>query len=139
MAPSPPPRGLPAGASLISLASELASLLERETVLVRALKIAEIAPLQSEKSRLTQLFQTALKQSPPNASNASWLAAGRRLADAAMDNERALRVGRAATERLIAAIITAVKQSRRALASYAPCKGAPREPLIAGVSLDRRL
>lgn len=139
MAPSPTAADAPAAAALIPLAGELASLLERETVLVRALKIPEIAPLQSEKARLTLLFQKALKQSPPSASNKSWLAAGRRLADAATENERALRVGRAATERLIATIITAVKQSRRPLASYAPCKGAPREPRLAGVSLDRRL
>ena len=139
MAPLPTPAGAPSAASLIALASELAGLLEHETILVRALKIAEIAPLQSEKTRLTLLFQKALTQSPPDASSKSWLAAGRRLADAAMDNERALRVGRAATERLIATIVTAVKQSRRPLASYARCKGVPREPLIAGVSLDRRL
>jgi hypothetical protein len=50
-----------------------------------------------------------------------------------------LRVGRAATERLIATVIHAVKQSRRPLASYAPRRGSVGEPLMAGVSLDRRL
>jgi hypothetical protein len=129
----------PAPASLIALADDLARLLERETALVRALKIAEIAPLQQDKTRLTLLIHKALKQSPPAVTNKSWLAAGRRLAEAAIANERALRIGRAATERLIATVITAVKQSRRPLASYAPCHGLPREPMIAGVSLDRRL
>ena len=56
-----------------------------------------------------------------------------------MENERALRIGRTATERLIATIIRAVKLSRRPLASYAPSRGTMREPRIAGVSLDRRL
>jgi hypothetical protein len=139
MAASPAPADAQATAAVISHADELARLLERETALVRALKIAEIAPLQHDKTRLTLLIYKALKQSPPVPSNKSWLAAGRRLAQAAIDNERALRVGRAATERLIATVITAVKQSRRPLTSYAPCRGVPREPMIAGVSLDRRL
>jgi hypothetical protein len=126
-------------AALVALAGELTSLLERETALVRALKIAEIAPLQAEKARLTQLFQTAMKQSPPTAASKPWLAIGKRLAQAAIDNERALRVGRAATERLIATVVTAVKRSRRPLASYAPRHGLPREPALAGISFDRRL
>ena len=50
---------------------------------------------------------------------------GERLADAAVENERALRVGRAATERLIAAIVNAVKQSRRPLTGYAPRRNTP--------------
>jgi hypothetical protein len=139
MAASTPATDVPAPASLIAHADELTRLLERETALVRALKIAEIAPLQHDKTRLTLLIYRALKQSPPVPANTSWLAAGRRLAEAAIENERALRVGRAATERLIATVIAAVKQSRRPLASYAPCHGMPREPMIAGISLDRRL
>jgi hypothetical protein len=126
-------------AALVAVATELALLLEREPVLVKALKIAEIAPLQNEKTRLTLAFQKALKQSPPSAASKPWMASGRRLAQAAIDNERALRVGRAATERLIGAVIAAVKQSRRALATYAPRHGLPREPAIAGISCDRRL
>jgi hypothetical protein len=126
-------------AALVAVATELALLLERETALVKALKIAEIAPLQTEKTRLTLLFQKALKQSPPSAASKPWVTIGRRLAQAAIDNERALRVGRAATERLIGTVIAAVKQSRRALATYAPRRGRPRDPAIAGISCDRRL
>ena len=59
MATAPPPADAAPVASLASLAGELAALLERETALVRAFKIAEIAPLQSEKTRLTLLFQKA--------------------------------------------------------------------------------
>jgi hypothetical protein len=125
-------------AALVTLAGELATLLERETALVRMLKIAEIAPLQAEKTRLTQLFHKAMKQAPPSTASKPWLAIGKRLAQAAIDNERALRVGRAATERLIAAVITAVKQSRHPVASYAPKRGLLRAPELAGISLDRR-
>ncbi len=107
--------------SLAALAATLAALLERETALVRAMNVAGIAPLQAEKQRLTLMFQQAIK-SPVGAATASlkgpakaaWLAQIRQLTAAAMDNERALRVGRAATERLIAAsAVTAVKAQRK--------------------------
>ncbi|HXQ50993.1 MAG TPA: hypothetical protein VN802_07860 [Stellaceae bacterium] len=142
--PSAAPGGAAMVPAIVALAGQLAGLLERETGLVRALKIAEIAPLQSEKARLTNLFQKALKQlgSPtqlPAAAKSQWLLAGRRLADAAVENERALRAGRAATERLIAAIVNAVKLSRRPLTVYAPRRNISSEPRIAGVALDRRL
>ncbi len=108
------------------------------------LKIAEIAPLQAEKTRLTQLFQKAMKlgQAPGTqrlrARSRGLADRPKRLAQAAMENERALRAGRAATERLIAAVITAVKQSRHPVASYAPKRGLLRAPELAGISLDRR-
>jgi hypothetical protein len=130
--------------ALIRLAGELAQLLEKETTLVKTLKIPEIAPLQSEKTRLTTLFQTQLKQiaaaAPlPDAQRKQWLAAGKRLSDAAVANERALRVGRAATQSLIGAIVSAVKQARRPAAAYSARRGAQRVAHIAGFSLDRKL
>jgi hypothetical protein len=143
-APAPASATAAQGPGLVALAALLADLLERETGLVRALKIAEIAPLQGEKTRLTHAFQKALKQlggtaNMPPAIKSQWLVVGRRLSDAATENERALRAGRAATERLIATIVNAVKQSRRPHAVYSPRRGAAREPRIAGVALDRRL
>ena len=125
-------------AALVTLAGELATLLERETALVRLLKIAEIAPLQAEKTRLTQLFQKAMKQAPPSAASKPWLAIGKRLAQAAIDNERALRVGRAATERLVGAVVNAVKQSRPPAAGYSKGRAPPPAPM-AGVAIDHRL
>ena len=125
---------------LAALAGLLAELLERETALVRALKLAEIAPLQPEKVRLTQLFQRALENSgTPGGKKPSWAAAGQRLAQAAIDNERALRVGRAATDRLIATVVSAVKKSRGPATTYVAQRRQPREARIAGVTLDRKL
>jgi hypothetical protein len=131
-------------ATLIRVAGELAGLLEKETVLVKTLKIPEIAPLQAEKTRLTTLFQAQLKQlaaaaAVPEAQRKQWLAAGKRLSDAAVANERALRVGRAATQSLIGAIVSAVKQARRPAAAYSARRGAQRVAHIAGFSLDRKL
>jgi hypothetical protein len=126
------------------IAGELAGVLEHETALVRALNIPDIAPLQAEKARLTQRFQKALKAldddaSPSAAARAEWMAAGRRLADAAIENERALRIGRAATERLIAAVVSAVTESRPPIAAYSQQRRMPPAPQIAGVAVDRRL
>jgi hypothetical protein len=132
--------------ALIALAGSLTALLERETAMVRAMDVAAIAPLQAEKQRLTLMFQQAIK-SPAGAATASlkgpakaaWLAAIRQLSAAAMDNERALRVGRAATERLIAAVVTAVKQSRRIMTGYSARRVARTGRPVAGVACDRRL
>ncbi|HZT50566.1 MAG TPA: hypothetical protein VFA22_01460 [Stellaceae bacterium] len=135
-----------ATADLVTLADALVAVLERETALVRAMQIAEIAPLQAEKSQLTQRFKKALaafEAADPatlaGSARTRWLAAGQRLAAAAMANERALRVGRAATERLVAAIVTAVRQSRRHSAGYAPRRAALGEPSVAGLAIDHRL
>lgn len=143
-----PPAPQPGDASsLIALAGELAELLERETVLVRAMQIARIAPLQTEKSRLTLLFQKALKTldgpqgiaALPAAAKMQWLVVGRRLAAAAMENERALRIGRAAVERLVAAVVTAVTQSRRPPTAYSGRRAVPGRPRVAGIAVDHRL
>jgi hypothetical protein len=130
--------------NLLAIALELTRLLERETALVRGLKIGEIGPLQAEKLRLTRLLQQALKPlaggTPlPPATKPKWQEAGKRLADAVIANERALRVGRAATERLVATVVKAVGDTRRPYRTYAPprCRVSERE--LAGVAVDRSL
>ena len=134
----------PDATELLSVAGDLAGLLERETGLVRALKISEIGPLQGDKTRLVQLLRKFLKQFEngaklPPAAQQKWLVLGQRLVAAATENERALRIGRTATEQLIAAVVGAVKESRRPHATYSPRKGAVRDLSIAGVALDRNL
>ena len=52
-------------ASLAALANELAALLERETSLVRAMRIAEIEPLQPDKTGLTQRFEANFREYEP--------------------------------------------------------------------------
>lgn len=146
MAP-PLPTAQPADSTtLAALAHALTALLERETALVRAMDVAAIAPLQAEKQRLTQLFQQTIKSPAGEAikslsgpAKAEWLGAIRQLTAATMDNERALRVGRAATERLIAAVVTAVKQSWRTSVGYSARRVARTGRPVAGVACDRRL
>ena len=140
------PASADAAAELATLAGSLTDLLERETALVRKMKIAEIAPLQAEKSQLTLRFQMALGTlgaagiaALNGAAHSRWLAAGRRLTAAATENERALRIGRVATERLVAAVVTAVKQSRHAPTGYSARRAVSPEPPVAGIAVDHRL
>jgi hypothetical protein len=128
----------------LGVAGDLVALLQRESALVRALKIAEIGPLQTDKARLIQLVAKFLKHVDngaklPPAAKQKWLVAGQRLVAAAADNERALRIGRTATERLIGAVVSAVRESRRPTSTYSPCRNGRRLPPINGVALDRRL
>ena len=132
------------GADLVAIAADLTALLERETRLVRNLKITEIGPMQADKIRLTKLLQEALKplsagEALPPAAAAKWREAGRRLTDAVVANERALRIGRAATERLVATVVKAVSDSRRPLRTYAPPRRRAVTRDLNGVALDRRL
>jgi hypothetical protein len=140
IAPPTPPAGEP---GLVALAGALADLLERETKLVRAMEIAKIAPLQPEKTRLTQHFQQALKMldmnALPEAARLKWLVAGKRLAAAAMENERALRIGRAAVERVVAAVVSALSQSRRPPTAYSGRRSPPPVARVAGIAVDHRL
>ena len=136
----------PDAAELVTLAGTLTALLERETGLVRDMKIAEIAPLQADKQDLTQRFQKALvalgtagTAALSGAARRQWLAAGQRLAAAAMENERALRIGRAATERLVAAVVSAVKQSRNYSTGYSRRRAVSSEQPVSGIAVDHRL
>jgi hypothetical protein len=148
-APAPAPAPIPAAATLpalITLARQLSDLLERETALVRAMKIAEVAPLQTEKLRLTELFQTALKSLDPTAFatlpaalKKEWRAAGTKLSEATVENERALRVGRIATERLVTVIVQAVEKSRPSTSGYTARRKTPdRQPRVSGLAVDHR-
>jgi hypothetical protein len=130
-------------ATLIETSARLAELLAQETALVRAMRIREIAPLQAEKARLTRLVQQTLKTLDPKAGIPSplrphWLSVGKRLAEAATENERALRVGQTAADRLIATIVAGVRESRSAVSGYTARRAAPRRPVSAGV-VNRQL
>jgi hypothetical protein len=132
--------------SLADIADRLAALLTRETAFVRAMQIKEIGPLQGEKAQLTREYQRLLKGLAgatlklPAELKMRAMRAGQRLADAAVENERILRVGQAATDRLIAAIAAAIKRQRPPTTGYAPRKGMPpRMAAVAGIAIDRRL
>jgi hypothetical protein len=133
---------------LCAVANELATLLDRETALIRAMKLMEIGPLQADKARLTQLCGTTLKTIDPavpvsNALKEQWRAVSKKLGDAAIANEMALRVGHAATDQLVSAIIGQIQKDRAVTNAYARPKaiapGAARRPTLAGVTIDRSL
>lgn len=137
-------------AEILDVAETLTALLNRESDLVRSMRIGEIAPLQTEKVELTRRYQRLLqglggpahdKIVLPPPIKSVLVDAGRRLADAAVTNQQALRIGQAATDRLIGSIVTAIKQQRPSTAGYTPRKVAPRATSrsIAGVTVDRRL
>lgn len=135
---------------ILKVADALTDLLNRESDLVRSMRIEEIAPLQPEKVQLTGRYQSLLQRLGGPANEKSVLPlpiksvlvdAGRRLADAAVANQQALRIGQVATDRLIGSIVTAIKQQRPTTAGYTPRKVAPRATgrSIAGVTVDRRM
>lgn len=135
-------------AGLCAVANELTALLERETRLLRAMKIMEIAPLQADKLRLTKLCGTALKSIDPKADVAKplreqWRAVSKRLGDATIANEMALRVGHAATDKLVTAIVGHIERRQNAKNGYMrPRPNAPagrRRAPLAGVTVDRHL
>jgi hypothetical protein len=150
----PPARGDNAAVSpsklpaLCAIADELAALLQRETALIRAMRISEIAPLQADKARLTKMCGTTLQAIDPaapvsNALKDQWRTTSRRLGDAALANEMALRAGRAATDQLVSAIIGHIQKERSSTTSYGRPKpiapGNSRRPTLAGVTIDRSL
>ena len=152
--PLPPARNNNATAApskipeLCAVAHELATLLDRETALIRAMRINEIAPLQADKARLTKLCGTTLQSINPDtpvsdALKDKWRAVSKKLGDAALANEMALRVGHAATDQLVSAVIGHIQKERSSANGYARPKpiapGVSRRPMLAGVTVDRSL
>jgi hypothetical protein len=105
--------------------------------------------LKDEKSRLTRRYRAQLEElrqgrlalgEAPASVRAEIAAASARLAAAAAENERALRAGRAAVERVVAAIAKAVVIGERRTRAYAPPRHTPhRVTGIGGIAVDRRL
>jgi len=134
---------------LISVSGALAALLERETAELAAMRLDAAERLRDEKARLTRHYRAqleavrsgkiTLREAPP-ALRAEIASASARLAAAALENERALRAGRAAVERVVAAIAKAVVSDTRRSRAYAPPRHAPaRLDGIGGIAVDRRL
>jgi dTDP-4-amino-4,6-dideoxygalactose transaminase len=134
---------------LIAVQNALADLMQEETAALAAMRLKDATRLKDEKARLTRRYRAQLEElrakrtALPAAQSPEHLAlltAATRLADVAAENERALRAGRAAVERVVAAIAEAVTSNQKRVASYAPPRYAPmRPPAIAGVAIDRRL
>jgi hypothetical protein len=138
-----------AASALISISTALADLLDRETFALAAMKVKEATALKDEKARLTRRYRAHLEELRAGRSTLPAVASpargeltivATRLANAAADNERALRAGRAAVERVVAAIADAMTSNQKRLTAYAPPRHAPSRPRpLAGVAIDRRL
>jgi hypothetical protein len=134
---------------LIAVQNALADLLERETEALTTMRLKDAAALKDEKARLTRRYRAQLEElrakrtklpAPQSREHVELLTVAARLAGVATENERALRAGRAAVERVVAAIAEAVTSNQKRLASYGPPRNAPpRARAIAGVAIDRRL
>jgi hypothetical protein len=138
-----------AGPDLISISTALADLLDRETSALAAMKVHEATALKDEKARLTRRYRAQLEElragraalpAATSPARGELLAIATRLATSTVENERALRAGRAAVERVVAAIADAVTSNQKRLSAYAPPRHAPARPRpLAGVAIDRRL
>jgi hypothetical protein len=155
------PRPRPAGKSaphtavdgLIEIASRLITLLGRETMLLRQMKIRESAELQDEKLALTRAYEARMRDLSDN--NGKELAAVsqairdelkstvNRFEDAASANAIAVHAAQQANQRLMQAIVDIVSERRGRTEGYAAdgtstFKDArPREGLA--LALDERL
>lgn len=144
------PRVLESSApELIELSTKLAELLERETAALTAMRLQEAGAFADEKMRLTRRYRATIEELRAGRTSlretaaplrVELMAVATRLADAARENERALRAGRAAVQSVVAAIADAIKSNQRSTQAYRPPRQAPMKPrLVAGVAVDRRL
>jgi hypothetical protein len=142
-----PPRALQVTETL-DLMLRLADLLAHETELVRVGRIQDIEPLQKEKRRLSQLYQQAAKAlhasgaqiaTLPASLRVQIVAASGRLADVVGENERALRIGRAATRKLLDMIVDSIKARMKPLNRYNAKLTATRHTPALVFAVDRRM
>jgi hypothetical protein len=133
---------------MLDMMMRLADLLASETDLVRAGRVNDIGALQREKLRLSGLYQKVIKDldasgvkiiALPAPLRAQIVAASGRLADVAAQNERALRVGRAATRKLLEMVVDSVKSRLKQSTRYTARATAPRYVPALTVAIDRRL
>lgn len=132
---------------MLDLMMRLADLLAHETERVRLGHIQDVAPLQREKLRLALLYQKTVKElrvgrmtiaTLPAPLRAQIVAASARLAEAVDKNERALRIGRDATRRLVDLTVRAVRERVKSVTRY-DARRAVRSGRMAPCAVDRRL
>ena len=135
-------------AELLGVMTRLTDLLAQETALLRAGRVGEIAPLQSDKVELSARCAAAIKalnltpgaaRSLPAEVRAQLTATGGRFAAAAQENAEALRIGGAATRLLLQMVIESVEAQRRPLSGYTARLAPTRAASLLAVALDRHL
>jgi len=135
---------------IIRLSGQLASLMTEETELLRKMRIAEIEPLQSQKSALAAAYAsaiTAVGRRPDQVTDApadlrqSLREATRSLQTALDQNMRAVLAAKTVNERLIRVVSDAVAEMRAPGGAYtangcAPSSADAAEPI--SLSVDHR-
>jgi hypothetical protein len=133
---------------MLDLMMRLSELLAHETELLRGGRLLDIEPLQREKMRLTLLYQKLLRALTASGTTVSalpaplrvqFVAASGRLADAVGENERALRIGRAATRRLLDAVVESVQARLKPLRHYDARSRTAASATPLALAVDRRL
>jgi hypothetical protein len=133
---------------MLDLMLRLADLLSHETELLRAGRVRDIAGLQIEKLRLTTQYDRAIKalaaagmtvQSLPPPLRAQIVAAGTRLTQMIAENERALRIGSAATRRILDMLVESIKAKRATVTRYTSRLATTRHGPMLAMAIDRRL
>lgn len=137
---------------LIDIASRLITLLGQETVLLRQMKIKDIAALQDEKLALTRAYEARMRDLSNNSGELDAVdqairdelrATVNRFEDAAKANAIAVHAAQEANQRLMQAIVDIVSERRGRTEGYAAdgtstLKDArPREGVA--LALDERL
>jgi hypothetical protein len=146
--PAPAPQSMQQATDMLDLMMRLADLLAHETELVRAGHVRDIGTLQREKLRLSQLYQEAIRRldaggvkiialAPPL--RAQIVAASNRLSAVVAENERALRIGRAATRHVLDMLVASVKARMKPLTRYNARRTAAAYGPALAVAIDRRL
>ena len=129
--------------TLPELMDRLAELLAAETRLLTEGRVAEIAPMQNEKLRLARLYEQAFKAFDPGnaaapARSPVLAGAAARLARAATENERALRIGGAATRRLIEMVVESIQSQQKGVRGYSASRAPSRPAPMLPVAVNRR-
>lgn len=146
LVPAAPQSGGPA-TEMLDLMMRLADLLAHETERVRSGHVQDIEPLQREKIRLSQLYQRKVQEleasgakvaGQPAPLRAQIVAASARLAEEAAENERALRIGRDATRRLVDMVVASIKTRLKPASRY-DARRAVQPARMAPCAVDRRL
>jgi hypothetical protein len=142
-----PPSPAAQATDMLDLMMRLTDLLADETKRVRAGHVHDIAPLQREKLRLALLYRKAVKSleatgakimALPAPLRAQIVAASAELAEAAGKNERALRIGRDATRRLLDMVVASMRDRLKPVSRY-DMRCAMRPARMVPCAVDRRL
>lgn len=135
--------------SLIETTERLADVLQRETTLLRGMKLADAAAVQVEKATLAEIYERCVRdlqsgtgsisQTLPGQQRSALQQAGEKLASASIDNERALRAAHTVNERVLAAIVDAAREQRTATHAYGAKGANGTSTSTLSLAVDRQL